>query len=464
MRLLSVLALCILYAGCVGGAPPPSFYISPAGNDSWSGLLAAPNAEGTDGPFRTLAAAKVAMEGSAVKIARLRAGTYPLEPHFFFTAKDSGEAWVAYQGETPVIDGGGTGYIALRNADEIAFEGMTFAHFGLNPEPSPYQIVSFNGAHEVFRWNKFVACRNDCLIGIHLTDSIIDSNMIEGQSPGNPPGDIGHYFVAIAIANGSSGDRITHNLVAHAEGAAIAVGSGARDRPCNDDLIDRNLIVDVDSKVVDSGAINIDDRTHSATGNVISNNVIDGVGGAGSQTSWTKAIYLDDLASKVTVTGNLCFNGCGEYALQFHGGDRNVIENNIFDLSKGSLLGQYQDEPWQKGAPGAPPEGGYASLWMVGNIFTRNIVYAAGEFPDPLWRMSLHDPRTVPLSDSGNLYYSGGAAPPDIGADPLYADPEFADPETGDFAIAALSPAYTKLGFQPLVTDQGPLPRPTQLP
>ena len=40
---------------------PARFYISLDGNDAWSGSLASPNAEGTDGPFRTFAAAQSAL-------------------------------------------------------------------------------------------------------------------------------------------------------------------------------------------------------------------------------------------------------------------------------------------------------------------------------------------------------------------------------------------------------------------
>ena len=55
-------------------AHPLSWYVSPAGNDVWSGRLAAPNATRTDGPFRTLEkAAEMVGPGS---ICWLRQGTY----------------------------------------------------------------------------------------------------------------------------------------------------------------------------------------------------------------------------------------------------------------------------------------------------------------------------------------------------------------------------------------------------
>jgi len=57
------------------GAPgKPVYYVSPAGDDAWSGRLAEPSADGTDGPWRTLAKA-----GATVRpgdTCRLRKGVY----------------------------------------------------------------------------------------------------------------------------------------------------------------------------------------------------------------------------------------------------------------------------------------------------------------------------------------------------------------------------------------------------
>ena len=38
--------------------PPRKLYVAPNGNDSWSGTLPVPNAQGNDGPFKTLQRAK----------------------------------------------------------------------------------------------------------------------------------------------------------------------------------------------------------------------------------------------------------------------------------------------------------------------------------------------------------------------------------------------------------------------
>ena len=45
----------------VEGPSGPSFFVSPSGNDAWSGRLAELNADGTDGPFATLRRARDAM-------------------------------------------------------------------------------------------------------------------------------------------------------------------------------------------------------------------------------------------------------------------------------------------------------------------------------------------------------------------------------------------------------------------
>ncbi len=128
------------------------FYISPQGNDSWSGTLEAPNADSSDGPFLTIERAQRAVRelkaqvykpkdppvekrwiGSPHPLGRgkdilvyLRGGTYPLAQPLLFQSADGGErvetnlptgafeyhklkdhyvTYAAYPGEKPVITG-----------------------------------------------------------------------------------------------------------------------------------------------------------------------------------------------------------------------------------------------------------------------------------------------------------------------------------------------------------------------
>jgi hypothetical protein len=192
------------------------------------------------------------------------------------------------------------------------------------------------------------------------------------------------------------------------------------------------------------------DRSHSAIGNQITNNIMDGNGGSAYQTNWTKAIYLDDLMSNVLVSANLCRN-CGQYAWQIHAGDHNNIVNNIFDLSStGTILGLYQNDIL------LPDHG------MAGNVIERNIVYFSGNPPASLYACGIGPSDVLPL-DSNNLYYSAtGARVPNgsiiLDASPTYANPEFSNPSAGNYSMPLSSPAYSWIGFQALPTDQGPLP------
>ncbi|MEM7387438.1 MAG: alpha/beta hydrolase, partial [Verrucomicrobiota bacterium] len=103
-------------------SPQPSkearadFYLSPEGSNTWSGTLASPNPEGTDGPFATLERAQDAVrnlkkERKTDITVSIRGGTYYLNQTVVFGLEDSGTAGVsityaAYEGETPVFSAG----------------------------------------------------------------------------------------------------------------------------------------------------------------------------------------------------------------------------------------------------------------------------------------------------------------------------------------------------------------------
>ncbi len=128
------------------------FFVSPVGNDNWSGTLAEPNVEGTDGPFATLHRAKDAVrelksevympKGKPIDalyvgtphpygkgkdiVVFIREGYYTLKEPILFTPEDGGErvetnlpsgafewhhvrdnyvTYAAYPGEKPIISG-----------------------------------------------------------------------------------------------------------------------------------------------------------------------------------------------------------------------------------------------------------------------------------------------------------------------------------------------------------------------
>jgi uncharacterized protein (DUF779 family) len=408
--------------------------------------LDAPNSANTDGPFRTLARAQSAMQVSTIKKVTIRAGTYSIQSsNLIFTTQDAGESWTAYPGETVILDGGGVGYIAANGATNMTFIGFVIQNLGQGPYTAG---MYFYGSGYTVRWNKFLNCFTVCLRGSGFTNGLIDSNTFDGQRPGNSPNGQ-NFYAAIGLGYGSSNSRITHNLIMNAEGGGIELGSGPTDPPMDNVVIDRNILRNVNTNVVDAGAIYISDYTHSAVGNQITNNVIDGNGGVNSLTNWTKAIYLDDLMSNTLVSGNVC-RKCGQFAVQYHAGDHNSVINNIFDLSGGALLGLYQDNTL------------LTDYGMSGNVFKNNIVYFSSTAPNPLWRVGIGSSDALP-TDTTNLYYSASGASisntgPIVDANPVYANPQFTNPSAGDYSMPSTSPAYLLIQFQSLPTDQGPLP------
>jgi concanavalin A-like lectin/glucanase superfamily protein/uncharacterized protein DUF2341/carbohydrate esterase-like sialic acid-specific acetylesterase/parallel beta helix pectate lyase-like protein/glycosyl hydrolase family 141 len=99
-----------------GGPARADFYISPRGNDSWSGT--SPDPGGKDGPFATLERARDAVRAKLKSQAtprglrvELRGGTYHLDAPLDLGPEDSGSerapvVYAAAAGERPVISGG----------------------------------------------------------------------------------------------------------------------------------------------------------------------------------------------------------------------------------------------------------------------------------------------------------------------------------------------------------------------
>lgn len=113
---LSVLGILVLVSSLRAASQGRTiFYISTVGDDSWSGTLAEPDAEGGDGPFATFQRAREAVrECSASGLAcavRIRGGAYAFERGLRLDSSDSGTrenpiVWSACEGEEVRCFGG----------------------------------------------------------------------------------------------------------------------------------------------------------------------------------------------------------------------------------------------------------------------------------------------------------------------------------------------------------------------
>jgi len=153
LRLL-VGAIAASLAVAVGAqAPAVTFIVATDGNDAWSGKLATPNADRTDGPFATLTRARDAVRalkqagglpagGVAVQV---RAGTYELAAPLKLTAEDAGTeaapvVYGARPGERVILTGARrvTGFTPYKGeilqADMAAqgFKGIAFRQLFLD--------------------------------------------------------------------------------------------------------------------------------------------------------------------------------------------------------------------------------------------------------------------------------------------------------------------------------------------
>jgi hypothetical protein len=136
-----VIVAILVCAGAAAQVRPAERYVSPDGDDAWSGTLPEPNAGRTDGPFATLARARDAVrqaraEGGLTGEAtvEVREGAYCLPETLRLGPEDSGTTFRAYPGEHPTLIGGRavSGFVAhegpVLKADVNA-QGLAGANF-----------------------------------------------------------------------------------------------------------------------------------------------------------------------------------------------------------------------------------------------------------------------------------------------------------------------------------------------
>jgi parallel beta-helix repeat protein len=147
-KLVIIASIFSIFCGCLT-AEQANFYVSPKGNDQWSGKLPQSNEHNTDGPFASPTRAleevrklKADNKSSGQITINLRHGTYFLANPLAITEKDSGcpnspVVFTSYEGERAALCGGvniqnwqtykGSIYKAdLKNQTKVLFEQLYF--------------------------------------------------------------------------------------------------------------------------------------------------------------------------------------------------------------------------------------------------------------------------------------------------------------------------------------------------
>ncbi|WP_207456429.1 carbohydrate-binding domain-containing protein [Azospirillum sp. SYSU D00513] len=452
----------------------PGYYVAENGNDSWSGKLAAPNADGTDGPFSSLEKAQSAMRSSDIDTTYVRGGDYHQENVLWLEGQDSGVTFTSYGNEQAVIHSGSQASVSigLGGAKNVTIEGLTFTdgrsdgHYvfadnaaGLTfannvVEGGGYGITVQNSADSRVVGNQFDRTGAEAIYVKAGSDStVVSDNLIKHPNSADR-GDAGIWV------NGSNDVEVTHNRIENSPEKAIAVGSvettGSdatyRATIAYNEVINANLESD------DGGGIYLINRQQDLTGHTVINNEVTGTTAtnpSGDVSSW--GIYLDDWTSGATVEGNLVHGNIGGVFL--HGGWDNKVTENVIADNSGAQIGLQQDVAW----------GGWKGKEMSGNDISGNIVDVrdgtAVHIYGPADVGNIHDNFYSSLNTSEDLFdawpqvmASGAegdlsdwqAAGYDEGSVTL--NPNFVNPGANDYSLSSSSPVYG-LGFDRISYD-----------
>ena len=325
--------------------------------------------------------------------------------------------------------------------------------------------------------------------------------------------DIAHVVSAAIVLSGvrdwshSLDNRISHNLISNnhvhhvGEGGnawgAIVLGPGCGGNCTHDNIISHNLVHDTPRQAItfngfrniveynhvhhtnqeqsDTGAIGMGSRDVHERGSIIRCNYIHDAGGycmlkpgVWKYPHYCWGIYLDDYTSGVHVYGNLVVRAF-RAGVMVHGGQDNVIENNII---VDSCLAQVEYSPIDHHTRGRTPTHPDKREWLmtgtklIGNIFWYSHEGAAW-LRGRKWQQvvaesdrnlvwSHNKPVKITLNVQGDDDYWTAWHKLGYDANSVIADPLFVDPKRGDYRLRPDSPAL-KLGFKPIAIEKAGL-------
>jgi hypothetical protein len=385
-------------AACpVGGsseAPSAGVYVAAAGSDAADGSV--------EHPFATLARARAAARTGHDRRVYLRAGRYL--QRLVLGPEDSGLGLLAFPGEVPVIEGGGT-LLALDGVSDAIVQGISLEGYA----GSAAALSMQGGARNRIVGNTFlrtgegvlIARTTDAVVALNrFVDTAVNAvevkdgadrtliycNHVDGTGGTDTSG-------AGLLLHGVSHARILRNLVENTAGAGIGILNWDQATINVDNAISFNVVRRTNLIATDSGAIYTLGRSQRNTGLRIDHNLVDEARSA-MPDPHVIGIYLDDESSGVLVSNNV-IRDVQTHAVQIHGGHSNCIVDNVFDLSRTKSGILFQAAPADQGAV-AP---------MTDNEVVDNIFVAELDVQPPAFEnLNGGKPRIL-----GNLYRGASA-------------------------------------------------------
>lgn len=433
-------------------SPGATFYVAANGRDAWSGTRAEPNANNSDGPFRSLARCQRAMRDSAsVNACTIRGGTYTVTATLNLTSADDGEAWQYYGKDgvnSAVLDGGGT------PGGDDGVDIFLIDHGGSNITVNGLKMQNFlnNGA--------FISGAGASR-GPHASH-----NVIENCDVGRDSTTSGHTHAGILVEDGPD-TTIKNNYVHDVSSHGIAVYAYYAGESVVNSVIANNVILRNARLQPDNGGIYVSGHAGEVGGSpgtdgiTVTNNFVRDYSAAGRADM--HGIYLDDDASGVSVTGNVIGppsegtvggGNNSEAPYLSHNGYNNTFSGNIVDLGDSTRV---WTAVWYRDA----------GTGMSGSTFTGNIVisrFAGSQATNFTGKTGYSYFQNFGTDNhyliANNIYhnYAGG---PERTDGPIKSDrnPVHQDPLLSGwiYTLDANSPAYkAPVSFPPIAGGWGP--------
>ncbi|MBF5093576.1 right-handed parallel beta-helix repeat-containing protein [Azospirillum sp. INR13] len=319
-----------------------AFYVATNGNDSWSGRLAAPNADRTDGPFATLERAQGAMRATGIRDTYVRGGTYAMARTVTLTGADNGVRIMAYPGETPVFSGGERvgGFTAIGGglyAAPTSATGLDLFIGGVRQKVA--QTGDWNSGDAKSGWSVLEAAAGGASrtsLRVGAGDGAMAAVLAAGVQPGTMVQTFDTERLSdniVGVASTDAGSR----TVTFTQSAKYALRSGGTYRLLNDDAFIRDagefawqaetgrLVV----KPQDPGALLAQGAVVARLGTLLSLNGASGVTLQGltfADTTWDGSALTLTNASGNSIAGNRFVNA--GTAMTLAGSSGNAIEAN----------------------------------------------------------------------------------------------------------------------------------------